>query len=90
MSNLNLEQNRAFEDILHVFTLPGWKLLQKELATSIARIADVRTTKDLSFAQGQLDVLDQVARWDELWRNLHQGAVDGTIEVSPEFGNAGV
>lgn len=85
--SLTLDQTRAFDDVLAVFTSPGWRILQAELISSRDRFRDVRNaSKGLDFALGQLDVLETLANWPDLWRNLYEGAQAGTIEVSPEFG----
>lgn len=83
---LTPEQTRAFDDILAVFASPGWRHLQKELESQRDAVANVRTTKDLAFAHGQLSVLDPLSNWKSLWENLYAGAQSGAIEVSPEFG----
>ena len=84
---LNLDQTRAFEDILAVFTSPGWAHLERQLRDNQERCGNVRfAAQGLDFARGQCEVLDNLVNWPEMWKNLYAAAQSGTVEVSPEFG----
>jgi len=85
--SLTIDQVRAFEDILAVFSSPGWAHLQRQLLDNQAQCGNVRfAAKGLEFAQGQCEVLDNLVNWPEMWKNLYVAAQAGHVEVSPEFG----
>lgn len=85
---LTIEQRAAFDEIFRTFASPGWQLLKRELLSQQAVLADVRRSNNLEFSKGQLNVLDPLCNWETMWEHIYAGALDGSITVSPEFGNA--
>jgi len=81
---LTPDQVRAFEDILAVFNTPGWAHLAKQLEKDSAALADVRNCTDLPFAKGQLQVIDTIRRWPDIWNSIYTAAVAGDVEVTDE------
>jgi hypothetical protein len=77
------DEVRAFEDILAVFTSPGWKLLAKQLEAEATSLGNVRNCADLAYTKGQLAVLDTIRNWPDTWASIYEAAQAGDVEVEP-------
>lgn len=81
---LTAEQTKAFEDILAVFSTPGWKHLHSRLVTDLRTVENIRNCKDLAFSSGQVAVLDAIVRWPETWAALYDAAQIGDVEIQED------
>lgn len=51
---------RYYEDVLDLFTQPGWRSLVEDLAQLRKHCNDVSTCQNLDRAKGQVDMLDHI------------------------------
>lgn len=82
---MTVEERRAFDDILAVFSSPGWRHLEKQIKLRIESTQDVRGVTDLQFAKGALSVLDELANWPTVWASLYEEAESGDVEIAGAF-----
>ncbi len=68
MSTQEEQLDKYFETYLDLFLSEGWKQLKEELKTNminINRIEDIKTSKDLHFRKGQLNVLAYILNLEQ-------------------------
>jgi len=77
-----MDQKQQFEEILDVFTNPGWKYILEDIIErkkSIDNIYDVQTLEELYKRKGEIDILDwflSLKEWYQYSYELHQANED--------------
>ncbi len=66
------ELQRYYEDILAMFATDAWKAFAEDAERMRKQYSDVRNVTDLSYAKGQLDILDWLANAPQTYETAYK------------------
>lgn len=74
------ELERYYEDVLAIFTTPGWKSIVEDLTTLREKLNSVRECSNLDRAKGQVDILDHVLGLPLLFESAYKDLKEEATE----------